>query len=61
MREAARRQKHYRLDVLVESDRDREQLAMFIQGVLAQHRWHFGVKDFHLLDEAVIDAGAGSL
>lgn len=36
---------HYRIDVLVKSDRDEEQLAMFVEGVLAQHRWHFEVKD----------------
>lgn len=35
--------KRYRIDVLVESDRDREQLKMFVEGVLAQHRWHFDV------------------
>jgi hypothetical protein len=43
--------KRYRLDVLVESDRDREQLAMFIQGVLRQHRWHFSVQDFGLRED----------
>jgi hypothetical protein len=46
--------KHYRIDVLVESDRDEHQLTMFVQGVLASHRWHFGVKDFHL-NEAVTE------
>jgi hypothetical protein len=60
MSEVVRRRKHYRLDVLVESDRDRERLAMFIQGVLAQHRWHFSVHEFDL-NEAVVDAGTGSL
>lgn len=35
----------YRIDVLVDSDREEEQLAMFIEGVLMQHKWHFKVKD----------------
>jgi hypothetical protein len=51
MSEAVRCRKRYRLDVLVESDREREQLSMFVQGVLAQHRWHFGVKDFDLRED----------
>lgn len=42
--------KHYRIDVLVESDRVGEQLAMFIEGVLASHRWHFKVKDLSLYE-----------
>jgi hypothetical protein len=46
----SRRQKRYRLDVLVESDRDEEQLAMFIEGVLAQQIWHFEVKDLALYE-----------
>lgn len=44
--------KHYRIDVLVESDREQEQLKMFIEGVLASHRWHFAVKHLEL-EEAV--------
>lgn len=39
------KRKRFRIDLLVESDRTEESLAMFIEGVLAQHRWHFGVKD----------------
>lgn len=42
--------KRYRIDVLVESDRDQEQLQMFVEGVLAQQQWHFKVKDLSLYE-----------
>lgn len=48
--------KHYRIDVLVESDRDEKQLAMFIEGVLKQQGWHFKVKDLSLFEVTHFDA-----
>lgn len=48
MTEVIRRQKRYQIDVLIESDRDQEQLAMFIEGVLKQQGWHFRVKELSL-------------
>lgn len=41
---------HFRIDVLVESDRDEQQLAMFVEGVLKQQIWHFKVKDLSLYE-----------
>lgn len=43
--------KHFRIDALIESDRDEHQLGMFIEGVLRSHRWHFEVKDLSVREE----------
>ena len=41
---------HYRIEALVESDREEEQLAMFIEGLLYGAKWHFKVKDLSLYE-----------
>lgn len=41
---------HYRIEALVESDRAEEALGLFLEGVLAQHQWHFKVKDLSVYE-----------
>lgn len=40
----------YKIEAFVESDRAEEPLGLFLEGVLAQHRWHFQVKDLSVYE-----------
>lgn len=50
--------KRFRIDVLVESDRTEESLAMFIEGVLAAQKWHFQMKDLSVYEVCQLAAHA---
>jgi len=41
---------HYKVEALVESDREEEQLAMFIEGLLEGSKWHFKTKDLSVYE-----------
>ena len=41
---------HYKVEALVESDREEEQLAMFIESLLYWATWQFKVKDLSVYE-----------